>query len=345
MEVRLPSNISEHWLWRDPVRFLWWILLLQNVAEEDKNVCVNGVKVKCRKGQLITTQSTLAKLWHTSTPTAQGFIRKLEQMGEISRKVDAKLTQITVCNIEDWEYISRNIDAKLTQEEGDSRKVDAKLTQINSNDSDNYEENRRKVDAKLTQIEKEKRNEKESFPPHPPYKEKENKKEKELGFTDVKPRGPADADHLGADPDCGIDFKKLRQFFNEQMKGKMIPPIRAILNKRRTAVLARSKEYGKKSIMDAIVNAANSSFLNGKNKRNFVASFDWIFCPNNFPKVLENNYSDVLTNQITTTDGSTNQNFRPQHGFSASDEKQQRDAEFAAHIAEKIARAKKQNGS
>ncbi len=345
MEVKLPSNISEHWLWKDPVRFQWWILLLQNVAEEDVDVCVNRVKIKCKSGSLITTQGTLAKIWNTSTPKAQGFIRRLEQMGEISRKVDAKLTQITICNLDKWCSSSRNPDAKLTQEEGVSRKVDAKLTQITDNVSIDYTDDRRKVDAKLTQEEKEKRNEKESVPPHPPYKEKENKKEKDLGITDVMPCRPADADDAVADFEGGIDLNKLKDFFNAQMEGKMIPQVRALLNKRRKAVLARSKEYGKEAIRDAIVNAANSSFLNGKNKRCFVASFDWIFSPNNFPKVLENNYSDELNNQSINPDGTTNQNFRPKHGLSASDEKQQRDAEFAAHIAEKIARAKKPNGT
>ncbi|MBR1525158.1 MAG: hypothetical protein IJ640_00660 [Prevotella sp.] len=42
-----------------------------------------------------------------------------------------------------------------------------------------------------------------------------------------------------------------------------------------------------------IDNAADSMFLNGGGERGFCASFDWLFQPNNFLKVLEGNYANV----------------------------------------------------
>lgn len=350
MEVKLPSNISGHWLWKDPVRFQWWILLLQNVAEEDVEIVMYGKRHIVSRGCIIVTEGELAKLWSTTPNTAKGFMRKLIKMGELERRPngDRKLTELFVCNIDEYIQVRPNVDRKLTESDENLRNrpnVDRMLTELNSNESKDSSDDRPNVDRMVTEKEKEKRNEKESFPPHPPYKEKENKKEKDLSISDEMLCRPAGADDSVADFESGIDFNKLRDFFNAQMEGKMIPQIRALLNKRRKAVLARSKEYGKEAIRDAIVNAANSAFLNGKNNRCFVASFDWIFCPNNFPKVLENNYSDELNNQPTNPNGTTNQNFRPKYGLSASDEKQQRDAEFAAHIAERIARSKKPNGS
>ena len=35
-----------------------------------------------------------------------------------------------------------------------------------------------------------------------------------------------------------------------------------------------------------------SSFLKGKNNRNWVITFDWFIRPNNFIKVIEENYTD-----------------------------------------------------
>lgn len=82
--------------------------------------------------------------------------------------------------------------------------------------------------------------------------------------------------------------------FNEKMAGKSIKPIKAITEgtQRADMLRARRREYGDDAIFRMIDNAAASRFLNGHNNRGFVASFDWLIKPNNFPKVLEGNYEN-----------------------------------------------------
>jgi hypothetical protein len=55
---------------------------------------------------------------------------------------------------------------------------------------------------------------------------------------------------------------------------------------------ARIKQYGEDAVVEAIENIRKSSFLRGQSKGGFVITFDWLIRPNNFPKVLEGNYSD-----------------------------------------------------
>ena len=55
---------------------------------------------------------------------------------------------------------------------------------------------------------------------------------------------------------------------------------------------SRIKEYGHEKVIEAIENIHKSSFLKGQNKKSWTITFDWLIKPNNFPKVLENNYSD-----------------------------------------------------
>lgn len=155
MQFTIPEYIYSHWLFEDPVKFQWWLKLLSLVAGEDCVMTVRGVERKCGYGQLVTTQGELAKHWKTSTEKAQAFLRKLETNGEISRKTDAKLTQITICNIEDYDIFGRNLDAKLTHR----RKVDAILTRLNTVLSTLSDDDRRNLDAKLTQSQKSKRKE------------------------------------------------------------------------------------------------------------------------------------------------------------------------------------------
>ena len=148
MKIQLPENIDQHWLWSDPVKFQWWLQLLGEVGDGECERTVRGVVCKFGYGELVTTQGELAKLWKTSTEKAQAFLRKLESKGEIRRKTDAKLTQITICNIEEYDIFGRNLDTKLTQ----GRKTDAILTQLIDVISNSSEEDRRNLDAKLTQL-------------------------------------------------------------------------------------------------------------------------------------------------------------------------------------------------
>ena len=89
-----------------------------------------------------------------------------------------------------------------------------------------------------------------------------------------------------------FNWDGLMQYFNSTMANKAIKPISRFTPKRKQAVRARLREYGRTALGEAIRNAAASDFLNGKNSHGFTATFDWIFLPNNFPKVLEGNYDN-----------------------------------------------------
>ena len=70
-------------------------------------------------------------------------------------------------------------------------------------------------------------------------------------------------------------------------------------DQRRSNVRARVREVGGdvSKVYQAIDIAMSSDFMNGKNSRNWVASFDWIMCPTNFAKVLEGNYNNPQQGQ------------------------------------------------
>ena len=104
-------------------------------------------------------------------------------------------------------------------------------------------------------------------------------------------------------PAEAIDLKAFADFFNKTMaaQGAQIPQVRAIppKSKRTTFLLARLREYGKEALAEAVKKAAASDFLNGGGSRGFVADFEWLFRPNNFPRILEGTY-DNRPQQSTT---------------------------------------------
>lgn len=89
-----------------------------------------------------------------------------------------------------------------------------------------------------------------------------------------------------------VDWNAFLNFFNVTMANKAIKPITIISKARKESVRARMREYGKKALFEVIQKAAASDFLNGKSQRGFLATFDWLFKPTNFPKVLEGNYDN-----------------------------------------------------
>lgn len=115
------------------------------------------------------------------------------------------------------------------------------------------------------------------------------------------------------------DFDEIISFFNQQMKGKGIQPVAIITSERRQAFERLMSQTGvnKECVKQAIKNASESDFLNGKGPKGWVASFDWMMVPQNFQKVLENNYRNkpvIQQVQYGTTDGYQD----PRRGVEAS---------------------------
>ncbi|MFY9154115.1 MAG: hypothetical protein WAO52_18995 [Prolixibacteraceae bacterium] len=71
-----------------------------------------------------------------------------------------------------------------------------------------------------------------------------------------------------------------------------LPKVIKITNQRKTAIGARLKEHGIDQIKKMLSNVSESDFLQGMNKNNWTADFDWLFKPQNFLKVLEGNYKN-----------------------------------------------------
>lgn len=79
-----------------------------------------------------------------------------------------------------------------------------------------------------------------------------------------------------------------------------IPKVQAINEgtKRHTLTKARVNQYSEDTILKAINNIDKSNFLKGY-VTDFVITYDWFIKPNNFIKVLENNYQDHNQNSKT----------------------------------------------
>jgi hypothetical protein len=86
-----------------------------------------------------------------------------------------------------------------------------------------------------------------------------------------------------------IDYQKLGETFNATLSE--LPKITLPMSdKRKAMVNARIKDHGKDKIMEMFAIVRQSPHLTGENDRGWRASFDWLFNPTNFLKVIEGNY-------------------------------------------------------
>ena len=93
-----------------------------------------------------------------------------------------------------------------------------------------------------------------------------------------------------------IDFAAIKAYWNTKhdQSGSAMRRLTLMSDQRKSNVRARIREYGGdvQKVYKAIDKAMASDFMNGKNGKGWVASFDWMMCPTNFTKVLEGNYDN-----------------------------------------------------
>lgn len=93
-----------------------------------------------------------------------------------------------------------------------------------------------------------------------------------------------------------IDFSAIKEYWNTKhdQSGSVMRRLTLMSDQRKCNVRSRIREYGGdvQMVYKAIDKAMASDFMNGKNGKGWVASFDWMMCPSNFPKVLEGNYDN-----------------------------------------------------
>ena len=113
--------------------------------------------------------------------------------------------------------------------------------------------------------------------------EKEREKEKE--------REEETADKPPAPPRSHIPYESIRALYNETCVS--LSQCRNMSENRKKAIKARySSGYTLEDFKTLFEKAEASSFLKGKNGRNWRASFDWIIKDANMTKVLEGTYDD-----------------------------------------------------
>ena len=116
-------------------------------------------------------------------------------------------------------------------------------------------------------------------------KEEDNKKKDEPSLC------------AGAQSSSSSDYSLVVEYWNNAVKehGSAMRPLRGLTENRKAAIRARLREHkqeGMAAIRQMIDKAVVSDFLNGRNSRNAIFTFDRLMSPSMFQKTLEGNYDN-----------------------------------------------------
>ena len=208
--------------------------------------------MEVKRGQLVTSLETLKSEIRLSTRTLRTCIERLEKTGEIDKQTTSQYSIITICKYDDYQQ-PQDVSRQATDKQATS---DRQATDKQATSDRQQHKNIRKKEDKNNIIEA-----------------------NASSSTEV---------------DTDVDLRPIVEFFNKSVveRNSVLPKIKGATGKRVGYIKARIREFSLEAVYEVISKAAASDFLNGKNQRGWVASFDWIMMPTNFPKVLEGNYDN-----------------------------------------------------
>ena len=259
-----------------------WLDLIQSARfEPSEHIArVGGREVIERRGELVASQRFLSKRWQWSEKKVRGFMSKLRKNKMVETETRSGVTIVRLVNYDKYNFTPQDAadDAPNDAPNNLNNNVlSANVTQQKTQQmtqSPEMPKKRRKPDANL--------NKDNNINIHP-----------SLRSGCLSPgETPCNAEPSVGKREDEIDFKAFLQFFNKTVSGCAIPAIKILSDRRKAMLRARLKEYDKQALVEVVQKAADSKFLNGGSDKPFVANFDWIFRPNNFPKVLEGNYDN-----------------------------------------------------
>jgi predicted transcriptional regulator len=210
-----------------------------------------------KRGELVTSFASISESTGMSIQTIRTCIKKLCKTGEIVYKTNKHFTFITICKFDSYQYSKEDTNEPTTIKQ---QSINKQLT--NQQRTDN----------------------------NPLTTTKEYKNIRKITVSKETAIESQNAGRL-------VEIKK---FFNSTLdkNNSAMPRIKSNIEGQRKAMLnARISEYGIDTVRHVIVLASQSDFLNGGGGKGFVANFEWIMRPNNFPKILDGNFNNKINNQ------------------------------------------------
>lgn len=261
--IKLHRQIQECFLWRIKEPFdkrSAWIDLLLLMEHQNKNLMIDGKIETIKRGSYMLSIEKLCDRWMWSRNKVKRYLDVLEREHMIVTRRTNKGTLVSVVNYCVYQNQDKQVEPPL--EPTDELALEPAL-ELALEPPD-------------------------GLPDEPQIKNIRNKEDKNIYI-------------VSNDTICQTqDVRRVVDKWNELEKYGIASIKKLTSSSNRYRMLnARIKQFSLDDVLTAIENIKDSSFLQGKSdsRRPWVITFDWFVKPNNFPKVLEGQYSDKKDGQ------------------------------------------------
>lgn len=107
--IKLHRSITDHWIYRDPKKFCWWIDMLFEVNYSDSKTSIGNSIYEVKRGQSALSIRSWANRFKSGTKAVINFFDLLEKDGMIQKKVIGKgkqsTTIVTIVNYDKYQSI------------------------------------------------------------------------------------------------------------------------------------------------------------------------------------------------------------------------------------------------
>ena len=261
--IKLHRQIQECFLWRIKEPFdkrSAWIDLLLLMEHQNKNLMIDGKIETIKRGSYMLSIEKLCDRWMWSRNKVKRYLDVLEREHMIVTRRTNKGTLVSVVNYCVYQNQEKQCEPP---HEPPLEPTDEPSLELALEPPD-------------------------GLPDEPQIKNIRNKEDKNIYI-------------VSNDTICQTqDVRRVVDKWNELEKYGIASIKKLTSSSNRYRMLnARIKQFSLDDVLTAIENIKDSSFLQGKSdsRRPWVITFDWFVKPNNFPKVLEGQYSDKKDGQ------------------------------------------------
>lgn len=142
--IKISRSITNHWIWKDPVKFKWWMDILLMANFEPKKVSVGYKMFECKRGECLLSLKSWGDRWGVSKTVVNNFFTMLENDNMIKTVNETVTTRLIVCNYDSYQRIENGNKTK-TKRKQNATKTQQSTTKEREENKEREEEDKPKT--------------------------------------------------------------------------------------------------------------------------------------------------------------------------------------------------------
>lgn len=136
--IKIYRSLQNHWLWDDPNRLQWWLIILMKVNHKPGKTLIRGTLFNVARGESLNSLITWSKLFRCNMQVTRTFLDLLQKDNMVKIKNEKKTTRLSVCKYDSYNASQHTDNMQVTRSQ---HAGNIQLTTNKNGNNDNNEKN------------------------------------------------------------------------------------------------------------------------------------------------------------------------------------------------------------